>query len=315
MTTSPRPRPLSERAGVGVDSEVHFIDGARLGGEGELLEVTYPVTGEVLVRVQGASSAQVDAAISAARASFDAGIWRRRPPTERAEILKATGACLAERRDELVHLVMLDNGKTRGEAEIDVLAAVGACRAAADSCLADREITLPAERGVIRKIWREPVGVVAAITPFNAPLMFAALKAAPALAAGNSVVLKPSERAPLVPVALCEAARQAGLPGGVLNLVHGTGDVAATLCDDDRVDMISLTGGVATGTAVMRAAATTIKNVLLELGGKSAHIVLADADLSAATAAAAAGIFRNAGQRCFSGSRLILEEPIADEVE
>ncbi len=300
---------------VELDPRAHFIDGTRQCGEGRELDVTFPVTGEVLIRLKGADSAQVDAAIAAARRSFDQGVWRHRSAAQRAQTLNAMGECLEGRRDELVRQVMFDNGKTRGEAVIDVMAAAGACRAAASSCLEDKEITLPEERGVVRKIWREAVGVVAAITPFNAPLMFAALKSAPALAAGNSVVLKPSERAPLLPVALCEAGREAGLPDGVLNLIHGTGEVAAALCEDDRVDMISLTGGVATGTAVMRAAAPTIKNVLLELGGKSAHIILADADLSVAIGAAAAGIFRNAGQRCFSGSRLILEEKIADEVE
>jgi aldehyde dehydrogenase (NAD+) len=145
--------------------------------------------------------------------------------------------------------------------------------------------------------------------------MFAANKAGPALAAGNSVVLKPSERAPLVPMALCEAAQEAGLPSGVLSMLHGQARVAVQLTMDPGVDMITITGGTVAGTAVMNAAASTMKRLVLELGGKSAHIVLADADLDTAIAAAAAGMFRNSGQRCFSGSRLVVEESVADRVE
>jgi aldehyde dehydrogenase (NAD+) len=128
------------------------------------------------------------------------------------------------------------------------------------------------------------------------------------------VVLKPSERAPLVPIALFEAAQRAGVPPGVLNMVHGRADVAAALCSDPRVDLVTITGGTRSGTAVMQAAAPTIKNLILELGGKSAHIILADADLDMAIPAAAAGIYRNSGQRCFSGSRLVVEEAVADRV-
>jgi len=175
-----------------LDPRAHFIDGVRQCGEGREIDVTFPVTGELLTCLKGADPTQVDAAIASARKSFDHGIWRHRSAAERAQVLNAMGDRLEARQEELVRLVMFDNGKTRGEAVIDVMAAAGACRAAASSCLEDEEITLPEERGVVRKIWREAVGVVSAITPFNAPLMFAALKSAPALAAGNSVVRKPS---------------------------------------------------------------------------------------------------------------------------
>jgi len=306
--------PRAARPAPDFDPAIHAIAGDAVEGRGEELAVRFPATGELLVTARAADDAQTAAAVAAARDTFDAGVWRERSAEERAATLERMADQLAARAGELARLVVFDNGKTLAEAAGDVAAAGGALRAAARSCREDREVELPAERGVERRIWREPVGVVAAATPFNAPLLFAALKAAPALAAGNSVVLKPSERSPLAPVALAAAGTAAGLPAGVLNLVQGRAATGAALFGDDRVDMISLTGGVAAGRAAIRAAAPGIKNLLLELGGKSAHVVLADADLPAATAGVAAGIFRNAGQRCFSGSRLIVEEAVADEV-
>lgn len=308
-------KPLAERDVPAFPPDLHFIAGRRTQGEGEPFDVCFPATGERLVTLRDASEAQLDAALDAARRSFEAGEWRSRPAPERARVLERAADLLLGRLDELQRRIAFDNGKTLPEAAIDVYAAVGGLRAAARYCATQTEPSPPPERGVEKLVWREPVGVVAAIIPFNAPLPFTALKCAPAIAAGNSVVLKPSERAPLVPLAFFEAAQQAGVPDGVLNLVHGRAQVAARLAGDPRVDMITLTGGTPAGSAVMRAAAPTIKNLLLELGGKSAHIVLKDADLQAAIPAAAAAIFRNSGQRCFSGSRLVVEETLADEVE
>jgi acyl-CoA reductase-like NAD-dependent aldehyde dehydrogenase len=305
----------SSRRDVPIPAAIHHIDGDPVAGGGDAWTVRNPATGEILAVVRGASPDECDRAIAAARRTFDAGVWRDLDAASRAELLRQTADRIEARAEALATLIVLDNGKTYREAQGDVAAAAGAFRAAARWCLHPPVSELPPERGVRKEIWREPVGVVAGITPFNAPLAFAALKAAPALAAGNSVVLKPSERAPLVPIAVCEAAREAGLPAGVLNLVQGDAAVAARLAADPRVDLVSLTGGSDAGTAVMHAAAATIKRLILELGGKSAHIVLADADLDAAIPAVAAGIFRNAGQRCLSGSRLLVEASIADEVE
>jgi acyl-CoA reductase-like NAD-dependent aldehyde dehydrogenase len=309
------PRSFTSRAVPAVSADLHYIDGRRVEGHGEDFPVQFPATGETVVTCRAASDAQVDAAVAAARRTLDAGVWRERPAVERAEVLRAMATALDARRDVLVPLIVVDNAKTVGEARGDLHAAVAALRAAAHDALLPLEERLPDARGVERRIWREPVGVVAAITPFNAPLAFAALKVAPALAAGNSVVLKPSERAPLLPVAVCEAADAAGLPAGVLNLVHGDARVAVRLTEHPSVDMITLTGGTEAGRAAMRAAASTFKRLVLELGGKSAHIVLADADLDAAIPAVAGGVFKNAGQRCLSGTRLLVEERIADEVE
>jgi len=307
-------RNLSDRNPPRFGEDLHFIDGERVGGRGEEIEVTYPVTGEVLHRFQGADDDQLDAALAAARSAFDRGVWRDRAPAERADVLRRMAEHLASRQEELVEQILFDSAKTRPEAVIDVLAAIGSCTRNADYCL-EEETVYPPERGVERRVRREPVGVVVGITPYNAPLMFTGLKAGPPLASGNSVVLKPSERAPIVPIAFCEAAQAAGMPAGVLNLVHGRSDAAARLCRDPRVDMITITGGTVAGRAVMQAASSTIKNLLLELGGKSGHIVLEDADLERAIPAVAAGIFRNAGQRCFSGSRLIVADAVADRVE
>ncbi len=307
--------PLAERDVPAFSPAQCFIDGRTVEGEGEAFDATFPVTGERLIELQAATTDQAEAAVRAARRSFDDGAWRDLAAGERAAVLNRTAEILEARADDLIRRILFDNAKTRPEARIDVLAATSACRSGAHHAAAEEELSPEPERGVLRRVVREPVGVVLALTPYNAPLMFAGLKAAPALAAGNSVVLKPSERSPLLAVELCKAAAEAGLPDGVLNLVHGGVEVAAFLAGRDQVDMITLTGGTGAGSAVMRAAAPTIKNLLLELGGKSAHIVLADADLERAIPAVAAGIFRNAGQRCFSGSRLVVEESVAWKVE
>lgn len=292
-----------------------FINGRVERGLGPTFAVSCPITGGILLDLATADPGQVEAALRAARSSFDSGVWRQRSGASRGAVLEGIADRLEARLADLAERVVFDNGKTLPEAEIDVRAAVGAFRYGARCAREQTPILPPDERGVHKEIWREPVGVVVALTPFNAPLLFTALKCAPALAAGNSVVLKPSERAPLLPIAVFEAALEAGVPAGVLNLVQGGTEVAARLCEDPRTDMITLTGGSATGTAMMRAAAPRIKRLLLELGGKSPHVILADADLEAAIPAIAAGIFRNSGQRCFSGSRLIVDETVADAVE
>ncbi|MCP3956432.1 MAG: aldehyde dehydrogenase [bacterium] len=307
--------PLAERDVPELSPAQCFIDGQAACGEGEPFEVGFPVTGERLIELRAASAEQVDVAVAAARRSFDEGTWRDLAPEERAEVLRRTADILEARAGDLVRRILFDNAKTRAEARADVLAAINTCRGAAGHAEAEEEHAPQPEHGVLRRVVREPVGVVLGLTPYNAPLMFSGIKAAPALASGNSVVLKPSERAPLLASELCKAAHEAGLPPGVLNLVHGQVETAARAAEHRDVDMITLTGGTSAGSAVMRAAAPTIKNLLLELGGKSAHIVLADADLDRAIPAVAAGIFRNAGQRCFSGSRLVVEESVAWRVE
>jgi acyl-CoA reductase-like NAD-dependent aldehyde dehydrogenase len=306
---------LAERQVPAIAPEQNFIAGQACLGRGEAIAVTFPVTGEHLATLHGADEAQIEQALAAARTSFDQGVWSRQTPSARARVLERMAELLEAQKNELATLVQFDNGKTRGEAMGDVAACAAGLRNNARYAETLVEPAPSAEPDRIKMIWREPAGVVAALTPFNAPLMFAGIKAAPALAAGCSVILKCSERAPLLPIALCRVAQEAGLPPGVLQLLHGRADVAARLCADPRVDLITLTGGTKTGSAVMAAAAPTVKNVLLELGGKSAHILLADADLERALPAVIQGAFRNAGQRCLSGTRLLVDRKIAREVE
>jgi acyl-CoA reductase-like NAD-dependent aldehyde dehydrogenase len=289
--------------------------GGRLGtGSGARFPTAYPATREVLAEVPAAADGEVDAALDAAREAFDRGPWPRLPGEERARVLGAMADALARRLDRARELVVLDNGKSVADAQGDPLACVAALRSAAGAAtrLYAEQPMPPGD--VLRLTWREPVGVVAGITPFNAPLMFAGLKAAPALAAGNTVVLKPSPRAPLAPALLAEAAVEAGLPPGALNLVQGGTATGEALIADDRVDMVTLTGGTAAGSAVLVAGAPTIKRSLLELGGKSANIVFADADLDRAVPSALGAVFRNAGQRCLSGTRLLVQRAVHDEV-
>jgi acyl-CoA reductase-like NAD-dependent aldehyde dehydrogenase len=216
--------------------------------------------------------------------------------------------------ERLVHLVALDNGKTLAEARGDVFVAAAHLRSAAAWAPTLEGVTLPADGSTLRMTFREPVGIVGAVIPFNAPLMFAAQKAGPALAAGNAIVLKAPEQSPLAPPLLGEILTKAGLPDGVLQVVQGRGNIGHALVTHPDITMVSFTGSTDVGRQVMRDAATGMKRVLLELGGKSANIVFADANLDAAIHASVGGIFRNAGQRCFSGSRLLVEDAVADEV-
>ena len=306
---------LASRGAPDFGAEHLFINGRAVKGRGDDLTVTFPATGEILAKLNGADASQVDEAMDAARRTFDRGVWRDLGGEKRGVVLDRVADRLEAVAKDLARQVIFDNAKTTLEAEMDVRAAVATFRWAARCARELRPAILGDERGVSKEVWREPIGVVAALTPFNAPLPFAALKCAPALAAGNSVVLKPSERAPLLAIRVARAAAEAGLPEGVLNVLHGGTEVASAISGDPRTDMVTLTGGTPAGTAVMKAAAPSIKRLLLELGGKSAHIVLGDADLDAAVPAIIAGIFRNSGQRCFSGSRLVVEASIAEEVE
>lgn len=305
---------ISERGGSPFKAEANVIGGKFTRGSGKSFSVVYPATGETLVELNESTPQDCDAALSAARRTFDRGDWRLRKGSERAVVLEKAAGLLLSRVDELARMVALDNGKTIGEARNDVWATYGSLKLCARQAAGEMEPQPMPEGSLVKMIWREPVGVVLGLTPFNAPFPFASLKASPSLASGNSVVLKPSERSPMMATEYARLLYEAGLPEGALSVLHGAVTPAQYLANDARVDMITMTGGTPGGTAVMQAAAPTIKNVLLELGGKSAHIILADADIDLAIQGAAAGIFRNAGQRCFSGSRLVVDDAVADEV-
>ncbi|BCB91015.1 carnitine dehydratase [Phytohabitans suffuscus] len=289
-----------------------FLDGRLRGGGGARFVTRHPGNGAALAEVEATGPERLAAAVDTAAAAQPD--WARTSPHARAAVLRAAADRLEAGADRLAALVALDNGKTLAEARGDVVVAAALLRTAAGWAPTLEGSTFPADGGTLRMSWREPVGVVAAVIPFNAPLMFTAQKAGPALAAGNAMVLKAPEQAPLAPPVLAGVLAEAGLPPGVLQVVQGDGEVGRLLVAHERVDMISFTGSTRVGRQVMASAAAGMKRPLLELGGKSANIVYGDADLDPALDATLAGIFRNAGQRCFSGSRLLVQDEIAGEV-
>ena len=257
-------------------------------------------------------------AIEAARASFEDGRWRSVPFSERAQLLARVADLLERDVDSIAREESLDTGKRLVESEYDV-ADVARCfryfaGLAGGDAVGGRVVD--AGNAMVRsRIDYEPVGVCGLITPWNYPLLQASWKVAPALAAGNSFVLKPSELTPSTTIHLVRLLEEAGLPGGVANLVLGAGAPAgAPLASHPEVDMVSFTGGLATGRRIMAEAAGTVKKVALELGGKNPNIVFADADLDAAIDNAVTAVFLHSGQVCSAGARLIVEESVHDRV-
>lgn len=273
-----------------------------------------PATGEVLAEVAEASGADVEDAVAAARRAFE-GPWRTLDAAERGALLWKIADAIEARANELARLESLDNGKPVREAQIDIRMVVDTFRYFAGWATKLEGETIPVRGKVLNYTLREPVGVVGAIIPWNFPLLMAAWKVAPALACGNTIVLKPAEQTPLTALELAAIAAEVGLPAGVLNVVPGYGESAgAALVRSAGVDKIAFTGSTAVGQIIMREAAETLKPVSLELGGKSPNIIFADADLDAAIRGAFAGIFYNGGQCCTAGSRLLVEESVHDEL-
>lgn len=289
-----------------------YIGGEWVGSRsGATLATRHPATGAVLAEVAAAGAEDVDAAVQAARRAFDEGAWVGMDAADRALLLWRISDAMEARKDELVRLEVLDNGKRIREAEIDVRDAIDAFRYYAGWTTKLHGDTLPVRGNVLNYTLREPVGVVGAIIPWNFPLLMAAWKVAPALACANTVVLKPAEQTPLTALELASIAHEAGLPAGVLNVVTGFGETAgAALVRHPGVDKIAFTGSTAVGRIIMQEAAGTLKKVSLELGGKSPNIVFEDADLEAAARGAYTGIFYNSGQCCTAGSRLLVHETV-----
>jgi len=293
-----------------------YIDGAQAEpARGGFLEVIDPATGDCFALAAAATGADVDAAVAAARRAFDHGPWPRMPASERAAVLRRVAGAIRNDMEELATLEMRDNGKPLKEARGDIADAAFCFdyyAGMAEQVEAEGEAThdVGDERFHCR-VRKEPLGVVAAITPWNFPLLMAAWKVAPALAAGCCVVLKPSELCPLTCGALAHYLHEAGLPAGAFNLLTGTGPEAGVpLSMHAGVDKLAFTGSEATGTRVMQAAAPGIRNVSLELGGKSPFIVFADCDLDKAVEWIQFGVFWNQGQICSATSRLLVERPI-----
>jgi aldehyde dehydrogenase (NAD+) len=289
----------------------HVIDGVVKAEAGELIEVLNPATEEVIGSVPAGTPADADAAVAAAVAAFPA--WAAQSPGERAAVVRRISEGIAARRDELASVLTAEVGvpitfATKVQASLPAATSKGVADLVEQGGFAFTE-----EIGH-SLIVREPVGVVAAITPWNYPLHQIVAKLAPALAAGCTVVLKPSEVAPLNTQVLAQILQDAGVPAGVVNIVHGTGPVVgARLAEHPDVDMVSFTGSTRAGRAVAAAAAQTVKRVALELGGKSANVILDDADLAKAVKLGVANAYLNGGQSCNAWTRMLVPESLHDQ--
>ncbi|ORI19635.1 aldehyde dehydrogenase family protein [Rhodococcus sp. 1168] len=292
-----------------------FIDGEWTSAvNGKTREIHCPANGELVGTVDEADGADTAAAIAAARRAFDAGMWSSTPATERGALLLRVADAIQQRKDEFARAESLDTGKRLVESEIDMDDISASFRYF--GVLAGQQagrVVDPGMPDVVSKVVYEPIGVCGMITPWNYPLLQVAWKVAPALAAGNTFVLKPSELTPHTAMLLMDVLDGLGLPAGVANLVLGAGATAgAPLSEHPDVDMVSFTGGLATGRVVGAAAVQTVKKVALELGGKNPNVVFADADFDAAVDNALNAAFVHSGQVCSAGARLIVEESIHD---
>ena len=301
-----------------ISSKGLMIDGAtRPASDGGTLDVLSPLDGQKLTTIADASVADVDAACRSARAAFESGAWSRRAPAERKKVLLRLAELIEAEALALAVLGVRDNGTEIGMAvKAEPMSAAGTFRYYDELIDKTYGEIAPTPIGTLGLIHKEPIGVVGAIVPWNFPLMIGAWKIAPALAAGNSVVLKPAETASLSLLRLAELALEAGVPPGVFNVLTGRGAVTGeALGLSMDVDVLAFTGSGGVGRRLLEySARSNLKRVYLELGGKSPNIVFADApDLAEAAKVAAYGIFRNSGQVCVAGSRLLVEASIADE--
>jgi len=300
-----------------------FINGQWAdSASGRTFETPNPATGETLARVAEGEAEDIDRAVKAARRAFDEGPWGRMTPSERGRIIWRIGDLIYEHLDELAQLESLDNGKPFAVAQAaDVPLAADLFQYMAGWATKIEgntiNISVPYMPGANFHSYtlREPVGVVGQIIPWNFPLLMAAWKLGPALACGNTVVLKPAEQTPLTALRLAGLMAEAGVPEGVVNVVPGFGETAgAALAAHHDVDKVAFTGSTEVGKLIANAATGNLKKVSLELGGKSPNIVFDDADPSSAIAGAASAIFFNHGQCCVAGSRLYVQEGSFDEV-
>lgn len=292
-----------------------LINGQWVAAAGGKTFGTYnPASGELIATIAEADATDVDRAVQAARAALS-GPWGHMSAAERGRILNRMAALLRENADELATLECLDAGKPISAVQRqDVPAAIDTLEYYAGWADKVTGEVIPARTDALTYTVREPVGVVAAIVPWNFPLMIAMWKIAPALASGCTMVLKPAALTPLTALRVGELAIEAGLPAGVLNIVPGGGrSVGNALVEHPDVNMVSFTGSVEVGRGIMRAAAGTFKRVGLELGGKSPNLVFADADIDAAVKASSSGVFFNAGQVCSAGSRILVQDTVYDE--
>ncbi len=296
-----------------------YIDGRYVpAASGETFDCVSPIDGRLLARVAATDVADADLAVAAARRAFDDGVWARQPPRERKRVLLRFAELILEHRDELALIETLDMGKPISDSlAVDIPSTARCIAWYAEAVDKIYDEVAPTGHDALALITREPVGVVAAIVPWNFPLIMAAWKIGPALAAGNSFILKPSEKSPLTAIRIAALATEAGIPDGVFNVLPGYGQTAGqALALHMDVDCIGFTGSTRTGKLMLQyAGQSNMKRVWLECGGKSPNIILADCpDLDRAAAAAASAIFFNQGEMCSAGSRLIVEERVRDAV-
>ncbi|WP_226346679.1 aldehyde dehydrogenase family protein [Agilicoccus flavus] len=294
-----------------------FIDGSWVApAAGGTRTITCPADGSEVAVVSEAGADDAVAAVRAARRAFDSGEWPNTPSPERGALLGRLADKLEAEKEQVARLEALDTGKRMVEARIDMDDIIAVFRHFARLANADAGRVVDTGMPDVRsRVVHEPVGVCALITPWNYPLLQTSWKVAPALAAGNTFVLKPSELTPSTSIWLARALDELGLPAGVANLVLGPGaTVGAAMTEAPEVDLVSFTGGLETGKRIMAAAAPTVKRVALELGGKNPNVVFADADRSAAIDNALTAVFLDSGQVCSGGARLVVEESIHDEV-
>ncbi|MFW6075857.1 MAG: aldehyde dehydrogenase family protein, partial [Chloroflexota bacterium] len=282
-----------------------FVDAA----EGETFESMNPATGKPWATVAKASKEDVDRAVDAARKAFDEGPWPGMQPFQRGRVLAKMAEIMRDRADEIARLESMDTGKPFARARGEILASATVFdyyAGAGDKFFGE---TIPFGDGALSMTLREPIGVCGQIVPWNFPFMMSAWKVAPALATGCTLILKPASNTPVTAPILGEIAYEAGVPEGVVNVLPGPGgEIGEYMSAHPRIDKIAFTGETATGSAILKASADTIKKVSLELGGKSPNIIFADADLEKAAQAAVGGAFGNSGQVCTARTRLFLDK-------
>jgi acyl-CoA reductase-like NAD-dependent aldehyde dehydrogenase len=305
-----RARQIRPRSGVFIDG--HF----QAASQGAVFDCISPVDGRVLAQVASGGAEDVDAAVASARRAFESGSWSRAAPKHRKQVLLRFAELLRANREELALTETLDMGKPISDSlSVDVPSAANCIQWYAEAIDKIYDEVAPTGPAALALVMREPLGVVGAVVPWNFPMIMAAWKLGPILAAGNSIVLKPSEKSPLSALRMAELAVEAGIPPGVFNVVPGFGHTAGkALALHMDVDGIGFTGSTATGKLIMGyAAQSNLKRVSLECGGKSPNIVMADyQDVERAARAAAYAIFFNQGEMCSAGSRLLVHESLKD---
>lgn len=316
MSVATASKPKTKVPAPKVSDQMLFINGQWVPSvSGKMFETLNPATGEVICRVAEGDKEDIDRAVQAARSALERGPWSRMSARERGRLLGKLADAIESRLEELAALESLDNGKPISDAlSADLPATIACLRYYAGWADKIQGKTIPVDGNYFCYTRHEPVGVVGQIIPWNFPLLMLAWKWGPALACGNTIVLKPAEQTPLTALRVAGIAQEVGFPDGVINVVPGFGPTAgAALAGHLDVDKVAFTGETTTGKIVMTAAAqSNLKRVSLELGGKSPNIVFADADLDAAIEGAYFGLFFNQGQCCVAGSRLFVEERIYD---